>query len=363
MWAVASRNSELELATGDRVLRYPAVWLRDNCPCAECTDPASGQKLRDVTDVPADCAVTRAEMVEPGDAVAVTFAPDGHRSVYPRKWLAKHALDGYGDEYDGTQLWHTPPPVPEASWSGYVEDPATKAPALDAITRWGFVLLRDVPADPGMVLQVAESFGFVRETNYGRLFDVRIEPAPDNLAFTSREILPHTDNPYRDPVPTIQLLHCLRAADEGGDTGLVDGFAAAMAVQAMDRTAFEMLSGTTVRFAYWDKGAELRTSRVHRHREQAPAGVLRRHRRTGQHAGRAQPGGPVLAELSELFAGPGAGEYLGEPVAIGQHMLQAGALAEAAGADDTLVAAALLHDVGHLKGETDGKHGDQARNG
>jgi gamma-butyrobetaine dioxygenase len=52
--------------------------------------------------------------------------------------------------------------------------------------------------------------------------------------------------------------------------------------------------------------------------------------------------------IGELFAGPGAGDYLGEPVTIGEHMRQAGALAEAAGAPPALVAAALLHDVGHL---------------
>jgi gamma-butyrobetaine dioxygenase len=65
----------------------------------------------------------------------------------------------------------------------------------------------------------------------------------------------------------------------------------------------------------------------------------------------------MIEELSNLFAGPGAGEYLGEPVTIGVHMRQAGALAEAAGAAPALVAAALLHDVGHLRGETDDRHG------
>ena len=93
-----------------------------------------------------------------------------------------------------------------------------------------------------MVLEVAASFGYVRETNYGRLFDVRVEPSPDNLAYTSREILPHTDNPYRDPVPTVQLLHCLRTADDGGDTGLVDGFCAAAALRAADPEAFDLLT-------------------------------------------------------------------------------------------------------------------------
>jgi hypothetical protein len=55
--------------------------------------------------------------------------------------------------------------------------------------------------------------------------------------------------------------------------------------------------------------------------------------------------------IAELFAGPGARDYLGEAVTIGEHMRQAGARAEAAGAPAPLVAAALLHDVGHLLDE------------
>ena len=59
--------------------------------------------------------------------------------------------------------------------------------------------------------------------------------------------------------------------------------------------------------------------------------------------------------IAELFAGPGARDYLGEPVTIGMHMRQAGALAEAAGRGPApLVAAALLHDVGHLRNEPGG---------
>jgi gamma-butyrobetaine dioxygenase len=62
--------------------------------------------------------------------------------------------------------------------------------------------------------------------------------------------------------------------------------------------------------------------------------------------------------IAALFAGPGARDYLGEPVTIGVHMRQAGALAEAAGAAAPLVAAALLHDVGHLRSEADSKHAE-----
>jgi gamma-butyrobetaine dioxygenase len=59
--------------------------------------------------------------------------------------------------------------------------------------------------------------------------------------------------------------------------------------------------------------------------------------------------------IAELFASEGAGEYLGEAVTQAEHMLQAGALAEAAGLPPALVAAALLHDVGHFQGLVTGR--------
>jgi phosphonate degradation associated HDIG domain protein len=58
---------------------------------------------------------------------------------------------------------------------------------------------------------------------------------------------------------------------------------------------------------------------------------------------------PVDA-IAELFTSAGAADYLGEPVTVAEHLLQAGARAQAAGAPPALAAAALLHDVGHLRG-------------
>jgi gamma-butyrobetaine dioxygenase len=52
--------------------------------------------------------------------------------------------------------------------------------------------------------------------------------------------------------------------------------------------------------------------------------------------------------LRTLFKERGSAEYLGEAVSQATHMLQAGALALEDSAPPPLVAAALLHDVGHL---------------
>ncbi|HET7018313.1 MAG TPA: HD domain-containing protein [Streptosporangiaceae bacterium] len=71
--------------------------------------------------------------------------------------------------------------------------------------------------------------------------------------------------------------------------------------------------------------------------------------------------------IADLFAREGADEYLGEAVTQASHMLQTAALAQRDDADDSLVAAALLHDVGHFTGAitghqlmagTDNRHSD-----
>jgi gamma-butyrobetaine dioxygenase len=56
----------------------------------------------------------------------------------------------------------------------------------------------------------------------------------------------------------------------------------------------------------------------------------------------------VIDEIVRTFRERGSGAYLGEPVSIAEHSLQSAHAAERHGARATLVAAALLHDYGHL---------------
>ena len=59
----------------------------------------------------------------------------------------------------------------------------------------------------------------------------------------------------------------------------------------------------------------------------------------------------IIPFLRDVFARRGAEEYLGEPVTIGAHMLQAAHFAQRDGHGDIVVAAALLHDIGHFTGD------------
>ncbi len=67
-----------------------------------------------------------------------------------------------------------------------------------------------------------------------------------------------------------------------------------------------------------------------------------------------------IADIGALYASMGGRMYSGEPVTQLEHALQSAWLAERDGASDTLVAAALLHDIGHMtndKGETPTERG------
>jgi phosphonate degradation associated HDIG domain protein len=56
----------------------------------------------------------------------------------------------------------------------------------------------------------------------------------------------------------------------------------------------------------------------------------------------------TLDDIERLFAERGGEQYTGEPVTQLEHALQSALLAEREGANDALVTAALLHDLGHL---------------
>jgi phosphonate degradation associated HDIG domain protein len=64
--------------------------------------------------------------------------------------------------------------------------------------------------------------------------------------------------------------------------------------------------------------------------------------------------------INALYASKGGRMYSGEPVTLLEHALQTAWLAERAGAPDALVAASLLHDIGHMvndRGETPTERG------
>ena len=94
---------------------------------------------------------------------------------------------------------------------------------LISFYEYGFVIIKNVPTKDNFIVNFANSIGSVRRTNFGEHFNVRSKSNPNDLAYTTLSLSPHTDNPYRNPVPCIQLLHCIENEVKGGFSTLVDG--------------------------------------------------------------------------------------------------------------------------------------------
>jgi alpha-ketoglutarate-dependent taurine dioxygenase/DUF971 family protein len=252
---VAPHLLGLLLADG-REVELHALQLRDSCPCDECRHPGTAQRLLETTSIPLDLTIEAAG--PDGDAVVVTWS-DGHAGRFPDSLLRLLAAP----ETPSRTLWDgsLADALPAATHGEVVARDEILGQWLAAIDELGFAILRRVPQEDGAVCRVAELFGHVRETNYGRCFDVRTVPDPLNLADTNLGLGLHTDNPYRDPVPGLQLLHCLVASGSGGETVLVDGFHAVEQLRARSPRALALLSRVPVRFEYASPGAVLRAAR------------------------------------------------------------------------------------------------------
>ncbi len=247
--------------------RFHAIWLRDNAQDSDTRSPGNGQKLIALRDIPADTTIRQASVS--GTRLMVSFMPEDKTVSFDIGWLIAHAYDRPSQ---AQREWSAPAvetwdkglmqSLPGTEFSRVQTDTGALSDWLGQIARYGFGVLTGGPVRDQALFDVVDLFGYVRETNYGRHFEVRTEINPTNLAFTGLGLQAHTDNPYRDPVPTLQILYCLESSAEGGENMVVDGFRAAERLRQENPVWFDLLSSHSAQFEYaGETGVRLRARR------------------------------------------------------------------------------------------------------
>ncbi len=244
----ASGGAILSGPAGQSVHLHP-IWLRERVNEPSLVDPINHQRLYEPNDRPGDLRVVDVAPREAG-AFAISFS-DGFESRFEVARLLVEC--GWEDDPE-----RTPAPVAWTNASG--EIPAIDYAEIDSadgmrillegfFTR-GFCIIRNTPHQPGDLDALAERFGYIRETNWGRLFDVYSKPVATDLAYTGLALAAHTDNPYRFPVPGIQFLHCLENNVAGGYSTVVDGLALVERIEEVAPEEAKVLEELPVRFRY-----------------------------------------------------------------------------------------------------------------
>ena len=216
---------------GDQ-LRYHSTWLRDNSHDPETRDKNNGQRLISISDIPVNTYIKSAKIDKKGGNLTIKFLPQKKQVKFSSSWLESHAYD---KKQNNSKVWIDPKlkiwsksslkSIPKITYKNAKSDKKLLLNWLKSLYSYGFAKIIKCEKKSGTVIKIAKLFGYVRETNYGKWFDVKSKTNAVNLAFTNLGLPAHTDNPYRNPVPTMQILHCLKSSTKGGETKVIDGSA------------------------------------------------------------------------------------------------------------------------------------------
>lgn len=229
---------------------YHHVWLRDNSP--DAYDVITGQRTRSSSELSLDikpqkwtlenktgCCSAGLEVEWPDSTVARFSAEYLYEHAYDKAKLRKRddlirpPIVSNFDEHD----------FPGYNFSALVESEEILHKWLSDISKFGWSVVHGLPDEDGQVMKLAELIAPLSHTTlYGDYFVVKAKEDISNVAYTSRAIGPHTDLPYYESPPGLQMLHCRRSDAPGGDSTLHDAHAFAEVLKQRDPVAFAHLA-------------------------------------------------------------------------------------------------------------------------
>jgi gamma-butyrobetaine dioxygenase len=231
-------------------------WLRERVDGEEFLDKGTQQRLFDPTSLDNEICINKANINE--NFLEIDFN-DGVSS--------KIEIDKIAQEFSNEDT--VIKPITKIKWDSTLKDiknfryqdnffeSKEMYDLLVSFYKYGFVVIKNIPTEDNFIVKFANSIGSVRRTNFGEYFDVKSKPNPNDLAYTSLALAPHTDNPYRNPVPCIQLLHCIVSEVSGGLSTLVDGYTVTEDLKNENPDFYKILSEVKVKFKFIDKNVVL----------------------------------------------------------------------------------------------------------
>jgi gamma-butyrobetaine dioxygenase len=267
---------------------YSHVWLRDNCPCPLCLHPSNRQKLHSSADIPLNIAPENAIVRD--DGIEITWDKplrhhhdsNTHKSFYPLSFLSKYSSPTSRQTFRYNNMkyitWDRNLMHAQNKFIPYDEYNTEEGlyKTLKQLFDYGIVFLNNVPTEDCKVTEVAERIGNIRESFYGRDFDVKSVAKSTNIAYTSLYLGFHMDllyvklsfarlfffaHPtnhkscrYFEAPPGLQLLHNLKNTVIGGSSIFVDSFQAVNIMKEKHPEEYRVLCEIPVTFHYVNDG-------------------------------------------------------------------------------------------------------------
>ncbi|PVH93230.1 Clavaminate synthase-like protein [Periconia macrospinosa] len=244
---------------------FDTAFLRDSCSCPQCVDPHSKQKLFQTSDIPQDIDAECKAVFDDKNRLLVEIEwkndikgyGSDHRTRHSIDWL-RRALDTElllrgAVRHDERVLWDKDRITKDNKWvdyAGWMGQDEVLFDALAHLNKYGLLFLKNVPESEESVVDIAGRIGTLKDTFYGRTWDVRSKQKAENIAYTPQFLGLHMDLLYTSNPPHLQLLHSLRARAPGGESFFSDSFHAAQRLQQKSEFHFRTLCTFPVTYHY-----------------------------------------------------------------------------------------------------------------
>ncbi|XP_040298332.1 trimethyllysine dioxygenase, mitochondrial [Bufo bufo] len=245
-------DDHFELIYSGTCMHFDYVWLRDHCRSASCYNTKTNQRSLDTASVELDIKPAQVRVDE--TTLYLTW-PDGHMTRYGLEWLSQNSYEGQTQQLVQPRiLWndkiYKEANVPAVSYLDFLETNEGLRDFLRNFLLYGIAFVDDVPATQEDTENVAERISHIRETIYGKMWDLKSDFSRGDTAYTKLALDRHTDTTYFQEPCGMQLFHCLRHEGTGGRTLLVDGFYAAEQVRQHHPEDFAVLSNIPLKHEY-----------------------------------------------------------------------------------------------------------------
>ncbi|XP_068626489.1 gamma-butyrobetaine dioxygenase [Battus philenor] len=260
--ASSYNNDILALEVKGETLKFPYVWLRDNCKCEKCFHPTAKSRILDWSKF--DINAKPKDITKHEDYIHVTWN-DGHVSTFGLNWLKFRSFTPE-NQHKYTNELYKPSKV---TWKGEnfnqvcrKHDYSEIISSDEALLNWlkdtsvyGVSLIQNTPDNVNSIDDVVKRIGFPKQTHYGVRFIVQNVANTSNVAYLSSNLQMHTDLPYYEYCPGVNLLHCLvQTKSLGGENTLSDCHYIANYMKQNHHKEYEILTDTEVEWS--DIGTE-----------------------------------------------------------------------------------------------------------
>lgn len=234
---------------------YHKFMLRENSTDPISLNPLSRESNITPLDIPDDLTAQDIRVLD-DSTLQITWS-DGHTvSHYHPGWLRAHGWFDGVQQPDTIVRWtgEEYPTPPTFNGPAALEDPGLFLGWLQALRDFGIARLEGLPQKDGLLLEIVESIGTVRASNFGKTYTLDIKDVPDSNAFTSIPLPPHIDLPTRETPPGLQFLYCRENSTTGGEGIYADAYRVAEDMRREEPDHFQAL--TDIDWRYNNRSAD-----------------------------------------------------------------------------------------------------------